>query len=70
MDMTIGSGIKRKYLYFEHASFPGVYYAHPVHPELTKALHARAWMLSVDEVEELKKRSDDDIKAHLPLEVA
>jgi hypothetical protein len=35
MDMTIGNNIRRKYLYFEHASIPGVFYAKPVPPEVT-----------------------------------
>ena len=54
-DMSIGNNIRRKYLYFAHASIPGVFYAKPVPPECSKALHARAWILSMVEREELSK---------------
>ena len=70
MEMTVGENIRRKYLYFEHASFYGVFYAHPVHPSLKKALHARAWMIGVGEIDELQTKSDEDIRECLPLEVA
>lgn len=69
MQMKIGN-IDRKYLYFEHASFPGVFYAQPVHPDLKTALHARAWILGIGEVKELEIKSDQEIKECLPLEVA
>ena len=52
-EMKIGN-INRKYLWFEHASIPGVFYAKPVPPETKKALHGRAWILSLVEREELK----------------
>ena len=70
MEMKVGSNIRRKYLYFEHASFPGVHYAHPIHPEITKALHARAWMLSIGDPAELATKSDAEIRESLPMEVA
>ena len=70
MEMSVGQNIRRKYLYFEHASFPGVFYAQPVHPDLKKALHARAWMLSIAEVEEIQRMTDDKIRECLPMEVA
>ena len=70
MEMSIGDNIRRKYLYFEHASFPGVWYAQPVHPDLKRAIHARAWMLSIGEVKDLEKMSDDEIRDCLPLKVA
>lgn len=70
MEMTVGENIRRKYLYFEHASFSGVFYAHPVHPDIKRALHARAWMLGVGEVPELQSTNDSDVLAALPLEVA
>ena len=70
MEMTVGENIRRKYLYFEHASFPGVFYAHPTHPDLKRALHARAWMLSIGEPGELAKKSDREIEEYLPVEVA
>lgn len=60
------NGINRKYLYFEHASLPGVWYAQPVHPSITKAIHARAWILGIGEVEELQKAADSEIKKRLP----
>ena len=43
MDMTIGQNIRRKYMYFEHASIPGVFFAKPVPPEVSKAVHGYAW---------------------------
>lgn len=52
-EMVVGN-IKRRYLYFEHASMPGVYYAKPVPIESKTALHARAWILSLIERDKLK----------------
>ena len=65
MRMKIGQ-IDRKYLYFEHASLPGVWYAQPVHPSINKALHARAWILGIDEAEKLPKIKDAKLIAMLP----
>ena len=53
MDMSIGENIRRKYLYFEHASIPGVFYAKPLPPEVKKAMHGRAWILGMVERNEL-----------------
>ena len=69
MRMKVGQ-IDRKYLYFENASLPGVWYAQPVHPNLNKALHARAWMLGIGEVEDLEKTSDKDLTELLPVSVS
>ena len=69
MEMKVGT-INRKYLYFEHASLPGVWYAQPINPEIQKALHARAWMLGIGEHDELKKKSDRELIACLPVEVS
>ena len=54
MTMEIGDRIRRKYLYFEHASMKGVWYAKPVPPEVNNALQARAWILSIIERDDLK----------------
>ncbi len=73
MDMSIGERIRRKYLYFEHASMKGVFYAKPVPPETKKALHARAWMLSMVERDALKnidQATEAEILANLPLTVS
>ena len=56
-EMKIGSNVNRKYLWFEHASMKGVFYAKPVPPETKKALHGRAWILSLVEQDELDKIS-------------
>jgi hypothetical protein len=69
LEMKIGQ-INRKYLYFEHASLPGVFYAQPVPPETKKALHGRAWIIGIGEIDELEKKTDEKIKELLPLEVA
>jgi len=53
MDMAIGRNIQRKYLYFEHATMKGIWYAKPVPPETKKAQHARAWILSLVERDKL-----------------
>ena len=66
MGMKIGENINRKYLYFEHASLPGVFYAHPINPGITKALHARAWMIHAAELDELGKVGDNEIEERLP----
>jgi len=70
MKMKLGNSINRKYLYYEHASLPGVWYAQPVPPETKKALHARAWMLRIAELKELEKTPDNKIKKCLPMEVS
>jgi len=69
MEMEIGR-IKRKYLYFEHASLPGVWYAQPVMPDLKRAIHARAWMLGIGEPKEMEKKLDEEILSLLPQEVS
>ena len=69
MEMKIGN-INRKYLYFEHASVPGLWYAQPIPPTIKKALHGRAWILGIGEVDELEKSSDEKILAHLPVQVS
>ncbi len=66
MTMSIGDNINRKYLYFEHASIPGVFYAKPVPPECDKALQARAWILSMIGREEIGKVNEAEILANLP----
>jgi hypothetical protein len=69
MDMTIRNNIRRKYLYFEHASMKGIFYAKPVPPEVNKALHGRAWILSLIERDKLKNISVSDeaeLIANLP----
>ena len=53
MEMVIGDNIQRRYLYFQHASMPGIFYTKPVPPETKKAFHGRAWILSLVEREEL-----------------
>ena len=53
MEMAIGDNIQRRYLYFQHASMPGIFYTKPVPPETKKAFHGRAWILSLVEREEL-----------------
>ena len=64
MEMEVGQ-IKRKYLYYEHASLPGVWYAKPVPPETKRAIHARAWILR-NELEDLEIMSDEEIMDLLP----
>ena len=68
MRMKVGD-IDRKYLYFEHASLPGVWYAQPVEPNLKRALHARAWMLG-GEIKDLERMSDEQILNNLPVSVS
>jgi len=59
MNMNIGQNIRRKYLYFQHASIPEVFYAKPVPPEVSNALQARAWILSLIERDDLKNISKE-----------
>jgi len=70
MEMSVGANVRRKYLYFEHASLPGVFYAHPVEPSLKRAIHARAWILSLGDVGHLENMSDQEIRDALPQEVS
>ena len=53
LEMVIGDNIRRRYLYFQHASMPEIFYAKPVPPETKKAFHGRAWILSLVERQEL-----------------
>jgi len=53
VDMTIGDNIQRRYLYFQHASMPGIFYAKPTAPECDQAWQARAWILSLIERDDL-----------------
>ena len=47
------NNLNRKYLYYEHATLNGYYYAMPIPPECKKAIHARAWILGIIERKEL-----------------
>jgi hypothetical protein len=72
-EMKVGNSINRKYLWFEHASMPGVFYAKPVPPETQKALHGRAWICSIIEREELNNINaarEKQILAELPESVS
>jgi hypothetical protein len=60
------NNINRKYLYYEHASLKGYFYAKPVPPEINKALQARAWIIGCIERNELNEISDIEIEALLP----
>ena len=53
-EMKLKSGINRKYLYYEHASLKGVFYAQPVPPEIRKACIARGYMLNMLSNEETR----------------
>jgi hypothetical protein len=67
--LKLNEVIDRKYLYFESASLPGVYYCQPIPPETTKALHGLAWMRGLVERKDLNKLDSADeaeIIAHLP----
>jgi hypothetical protein len=65
--MSVGDNIRRKYLYYEHASLPGVFYAKPVPPEIKKAIHARAWILSLkDDLKDIQAMTDEEIMETLP----
>jgi hypothetical protein len=73
MDMSIGQNIQRKYLYFQHASIPEIFYAKPVPPEVKKAMHGRAWILSMIERDALKnidQTTEAEIISNLPLTVS
>jgi len=62
-------GIDRKYLKFEHASMPGVYYCQPVPPETEKAMHGLAWMrrlIEREELENIDEMKEMEIEANLP----
>jgi len=65
MRMKVGT-INRKYLYFEHASLPGVWYAQPIPPTVKKAIHGRAWMLGYGELDDIEKMKDNEIIELLP----
>ncbi|MCB4791081.1 MAG: hypothetical protein LHV68_04255 [Elusimicrobia bacterium] len=61
--------IDRKYMYYEHASLPGYFYAKPVPPDINKAMHGRAWILSMVEISELSHidpAKELEIEANLP----
>ncbi len=65
--MRLNDNIDRKYLYFEHASMKGIFYAKPVPPEAEKSLHAFAWTRGL--IEQLNNITFDkelEIIANLP----
>jgi hypothetical protein len=67
--MTIGNNINRQYLWFEHASIPGVFYAKAVPPEAKKALHARAWIVGIierDALADISAKQELEILSQLP----
>ena len=71
--MVIGDNIRRRYLYFQHASLAGIFYAKPVPPEVKKAFHARAWILSLVERDELNSMTigkEAEIIANFPTMVS
>ncbi|MBK8127342.1 MAG: hypothetical protein IPK56_11780 [Elusimicrobia bacterium] len=61
-ELLVGQ-ISRKYLYYEHASVPGYWYAQAVPPNTKRAIHARAWILGMDSPEQ---KTDEEIRAFLP----
>jgi hypothetical protein len=56
----------RKYLYYEHATLPGVFYARPVPPECTKAIHGRAWIAHAIERAEIENCDIKQLQECLP----
>jgi len=73
VEMVIGDNIQRRYLYFQHASMPEIFYAKPVPPETKKAFHARAWILSLVERQELNNITvgkEAEIIANFPTSVS
>ena len=64
--MTIGSNINRRFLCYEHASVPGIYYAKPVPLECDKCWQARAFQLSVLDREQIKGAKEEEVLAKLP----
>ncbi|MBK8424400.1 MAG: hypothetical protein IPL30_10980 [Elusimicrobia bacterium] len=61
-ELLVGQ-ISRKYLYYEHASVPGYWYAQAVPPNTKRAIHARVWILGMDSPEQ---KTDEEIRAFLP----
>jgi hypothetical protein len=64
--LKIGNNIDRRYLHFEHASIPGVFYMKSVPPECVTALQARAWILSLVEREQIVNIKEQGIKELFP----
>lgn len=61
--------LDRIYLYYEHASIPGYFYAMPVPPECSKAMHARAWILGLierGELSNISQKKEGEIINNLP----
>lgn len=68
LNLKVGN-IDRKYLYYEHASIPGYFYAKPVPPETKTARDGRAWILSLvdrGELAEITLQKGIAIEANLP----
>ena len=71
--MKLNDNLDRKYLYFEHASMKGVFYAQPVPPETNKAVHGLAWMRSMierDDLSSINNLKEAEIIKNLPERVS
>ena len=69
LDMSIGNNIRRRYMYYEHASIPGVFFAKPVPPEVRKALHGYAWqrkLLNREKLTNISSADEAELIANLP----
>jgi hypothetical protein len=67
------NSIDRKYLYYEHASLPGYFYAKPIPPEINKAMHGRAWILGIierNEILSIDANKEIEIEACLPSQLS
>jgi len=63
------TNIKRKYLYYEHASVPGIFFCKPVPPQCKKVIHARAFQVSMindKEIKRLTAEQEQKIMENLP----
>ncbi len=68
MHLKVNS-LDRLYMYYEHASIIGYFYAQPVPPETKKAMHGRAWQIGLierNELENIDKNKECKILNNLP----
>ena len=65
MELKVGNGINRKYMYYEHAELKGYFYTLPVPPEVRTAKHGFAWFKGMIERGEINNVNEQELDKNL-----